>query len=95
MNERKMIMDDWMKILLGTQLIREVGRLSDTFMSASGNFYYVDSNNTFDHGYETMVFACNNEGEVTDWKDLDCKRYHSLEEMQAGHKAMVEKWKAK
>ena len=86
-------MYDWMNILLG-QRAREAGRLSDTFMSASGDFYYVDSNNTLDHGYETMVFACDNEGNVTSWTDLDAEWYDSLEEMQAGHKAMVEKWKA-
>lgn len=88
-------MDDWMRILLGKSLAREDGRLSDTFMSASGNFYYVDSNNTWDHGYETMVFACDSEGNVTSWAELDVMLYDSLEEMQAGHKAMVEKWKAR
>ena len=67
----------------------------DIFMSASGNFYYVDSGYTLDHGYETMVFACDNEGNVTDWLNLDEEWYDSPEEMQTGHKAMVEKWKTK
>lgn len=84
---------DWLNMMLG--LAREEGRMSDTFEAASGKTYYVDSNNTLDHGYETMVFECDKDGNVTSWRDLDCELYDSLEEMQAGHKAMVEKWKEK
>jgi len=41
--------------------------------------------------YETMVFPQEN-GEVTDWAELDCRRYNSLEDALAGHEEMVEKW---
>ncbi len=47
-----------------------------------------------DHGwggtplwYETMVFP--NED---DYGDLDCDRYTTREQAEAGHRAMVEKW---
>ena len=94
-------MGDFLKLLLNGgslasgSLASKTERFSDTFMSASGNYYYVDSNNTSDHGYETMVFACNKYGHVTSWRDLDCELYDTFEDMEAGHKAMVKKWKAK
>lgn len=31
----------------------------------NGSHYYVDSRYTFDAGYETMVFPCNENGNVT------------------------------
>lgn len=51
----------------------------------NGNYYYVDSCHTLDHGYETMVFACDSEGNVTDWSDLYAERYTTRAEMKLGH----------
>lgn len=34
------------------------------------SYYLVDKADTFDVGWETMVFCCNEEGEVTDWQEL-------------------------
>ena len=35
--------------------------------------------------YETMVFAADKDGNITDWMDLYCKRYYTEEEALAGH----------
>lgn len=55
--------------------------------------YYIDTCFTVDHGWETMVFSCDADHNVTDWGELDADWYASFEEAQKGHKAMVEKWK--
>jgi len=45
--------------------------------------------------FETMVFPCNEIGEVQDWEELDKKNYQTEEEAKKGHQAMVKKWKKK
>lgn len=55
--------------------------------------YCIDTCFAVDHGWETMVFPCDANHNVTDWGDLDADWYASFEEAQEGHKAMVEKWK--
>lgn len=42
--------------------------------------------------YETMVFHCDEEGEPTDWTEVDAARYDSEEEALDGHRQMVERW---
>ena len=49
-----------------------------------------------DHGhggtpmwYETMVFACDKSGDVTDWVDLYCKRYTTEDEAKTGHEYVI------
>ena len=39
------------------------------------------------HGleYETMAFACDAEGEVTNWFEMYCDKYDSEEEARKGH----------
>lgn len=39
--------------------------------------------------FETMVFACDESGEITDWLDLDAKRSASHEAAIIAHCAMV------
>ena len=56
----------------------------------NGNYYYVDSRYTFDHGYETMIFHCDANGKVTNWLDLYAEWYSSQEEMAARHKQIVD-----
>ena len=68
---------------LNTDKLRE-DALSD-IVKFNGNYYYVDSCYTLDHGYETMVFACDSNGNVTDWSDLYCERYDTRAEMKLGH----------
>lgn len=43
-----------------------------------------------DYRYETMVFACDEQGKVTDWMDLQCDRYDFADEAMAGHAQLVE-----
>lgn len=33
-------------------------------------YYYVSSANTLDHGWETMIFSSNEQGDVDDWREL-------------------------
>jgi hypothetical protein len=44
-----------------------------------------------EHGgrFETMVFPCDEQGTVTDWLELDCRRYHSAEAAREGHNDVV------
>ncbi len=39
--------------------------------------------------YETMVFACDAEGEVTNWSELYCDTYDSEEEARKGHEFAI------
>lgn len=45
--------------------------------------------------YETMVFACDEDGEVTSWTELDFARYSSREDAARGHEEIVQKWMEK
>jgi hypothetical protein len=42
--------------------------------------------------FETMVFPCDEQGTVTDWIELDCQQYRTLDEARAGHSDMVQNW---
>lgn len=42
--------------------------------------------------YETMVFACDKNGKVTSWEDLDIKTAKDIEEAEKVHKEMIKKW---
>lgn len=39
--------------------------------------------------YETMVFACDADGKVTNWRDLDCVRSTNLGDAVFTHETMV------
>jgi hypothetical protein len=54
--------------------------------------YWISTNNTFDRGWETMVFAIK-DGKVN-YADLDCDRYISEMDAAIGHTAMIQKWEA-
>lgn len=58
-------------------------------VEVKGNYYYVDSCCTMDHGYETMVFPCDENGDVTNWGDLYCERYNTAAEMEIGHNMTI------
>jgi hypothetical protein len=58
---------------------------------ASGHVF-VSTNNTFDNGWETMVFECDDKGKPTNWTELDCDRYSDESEARNGHKLIVAKW---
>ncbi len=44
--------------------------------------------------FETMVFACESDGDVSDFMALACERYESRAEAEEGHRAMVAKVEA-
>ena len=57
--------------------------------------YFVSTNITWDHGWETMVFKYDtNKGCVSDYTELDVDRYNDQAEAYAGHEYMIEKWEA-
>lgn len=55
----------------------------------------IDTCDTADHGLETMVFRCTEDGEVQSWSDLDARRYATVPEAEKGHLDMIEKWRSK
>ena len=52
----------------------------------------IDSCNTFDVGYETMVFPCDSVGNIESFLDLDRRIYDTEDEMEKGHYQMIGKW---
>ena len=67
--------------------------LSDGFESViqrGGNYYWVSTKNTFDHGWETMVFLSDENGTVLDWSELFCARYSVISEAGIGHNSVVQ-----
>ena len=52
--------------------------------------YYVDSQWTIDHGYETMAFFCVADGNVTDWREVYRRNYATATQMELGHKNTIE-----
>lgn len=75
-----------MSVVIGRYFDRQFSHFVRT---NDGTIYYVDSCNTFDRGYETMVFAANEELKVTNWNDLYAEWYNSFEEMQEGHNRII------
>jgi len=64
-------------------------------VTANGK-YFVSTNLTWDHGWETMVFKRDPAvGEVSDWTELDVDRYNDQNEAYTGHEAMIQKWEQK
>lgn len=64
-----------------SKIVKETGyrELSHIVQTKDGKRYLVDSNNTFDVGYETMVFLCGK------WNELFVKRYQSEKAMRKMH----------
>ena len=66
--------------------------IQDVVKSASKGYVLVDTRCTPDHGWETMVFKCNQKGTVKNWTDLDCRNYGTQQEANNGHAEIVNKW---
>ena len=64
-------------------------------VGSTGRYVVVDSRQTMDAGYETMVFESSENGDVFTYEDLDIDRYKTWEDMKEGHEKMCEKWKKK
>jgi hypothetical protein len=45
--------------------------------------------------YETMVFAIGEDGEISDWSELECKGYQGAEAADAGHEALCQKYEVR
>lgn len=54
-----------------------------------GKHYMVSTVDTWDAGWETMVFPCTPDGDVTDYGELACQRYYGEEDATNGHAQMV------
>jgi len=69
-----------------SKIIKETGMRELSHIVKSNNkYYFVDSNNTFDAGYETMIFSCDENGENIDYSDLYAGWYDTEEEMRETH----------
>lgn len=67
-------------------------KLSTTVRTKGGQYVWVDTCWTMDHGYETMVFPCDERGNVTDWGELDVSLYPNAENARAGHEFTCQVW---
>lgn len=74
-------------------VLKDKDKISTTVKCKDGSYVWIDSCFTMDHGYETMVFESDSEGNVLDWGECDVEWYDTLEEMQIGHEKMCEKWR--
>ena len=63
-----------------------------TIISNGENHFLIDTYYTDDWGNESMVFECDENGEVTYWSDIDCRRHFGDSEMEKVHNEMVQKW---
>ncbi len=70
-------------------------KLRDVVKTRNCGYVAVDTCYTLDHGFETMVFKCDKNGNIIDWSDLDVDMYDNAEKAEEGHKEMIEKWKNK
>ena len=62
----------------------------------SNGKYFISTNDTWDRGWETMVFKRDPvEGGVSDYTELDVDHYNDETEAYAGHEVMIQKWEQK
>lgn len=59
--------------------------LGDIVQMEDGTLFYVDSAEAFDAGFETMVFPCDEDGQVTSWRERYVEHYKSEKEMEQRH----------
>lgn len=62
-------------------------------MKKTNRYVAVDTQYTLDCGWETMVFDCEENGNILYWEDLDVDRYPDEETAIKGHQEMIQKWK--
>lgn len=66
---------------------------STTIKTKTRGYVWIDTCFTLDHGWETMVFSCDENGNVSSWLDLDYDIYATESQASEGHEEMIEKWK--
>lgn len=81
-------MEIWVALKNGKQVIT-------VEKDKTGQYVRIDTCNTFDAGLETMVFRCDQNGEVKNWEELDEMHYGNVTEATEGHIRMWEKWRSK
>jgi len=57
--------------------------------------YFISTNDTFDHGWETMVFSRNPSNGDIDYSELDVENYNNMQDAYAGHDRMIAKWESR
>ena len=57
--------------------------------------YFISTNLTWDHGWETMVFSLDPGTRNVDYSEVDVNHYNDETEAFQGHINMIEKWEAK
>lgn len=65
------------------------GRDLCNIVECNNEFYYVDSVFTIDHGLETMVFKCDENGKNTNWHDLYVEWHSNRNEMINRHNYII------
>ena len=71
-------------------------RVLSHIVECNNELYYVDSTDTFDAGYETMVFDYDGviDGDVNEedicWSGVYTEHYYSYEDMEKRHNYLIE-----
>lgn len=76
--------------ILRRQEMQQLDELIEAFTSLIGDVGRADLGTPGD--YETMVFPGSNDGGISDWSELDFRRYDTEDEAHAGHEELVTKW---
>jgi hypothetical protein len=69
--------------------------LRKVIKTKAGEYVLIDTRHTLDHGWESMVFRCDEDGDVFFYDEIDVAWYQSAVEAIVGHYDMVNKWKDK
>ena len=75
--------------------IQERGAEMRTIVETSKGYVLVDTCDPADHGLETMVLSCTEDGNAISYSDLDVRHYATVREAIKGHWDLVEKWRSK
>lgn len=76
----------------GAFLQKKQNGLKAILDQGDNQFVLVDTTQMIDGSFETLVFSCDEEGNILDFKDLDCDSYTSGKEAMCGHQRMIENW---
>lgn len=55
------------------------------YVKINNKNFFVSTTNTFDKGWETMVFEADENNNIKNWAGLYCKHYTTLDEATEGH----------
>lgn len=66
---------------------------STTVKTRTQGYVWINTCYTLDHRWETIVFASDENGNVSSRMNLDCNNYSTESRANEGHKEMVENWK--